>query len=119
MTIQTILIIAEMNYLYGIIMSGKNNNPITNQTITVKTIECSMSPTESSFMTCEFVDEQDIAKEVNNIIFFNFDAPPAEFEMHRDISTGEAVLNVDFDTPTKCEIMGQNARGLTVNCPKS
>ncbi|MHA1249004.1 MAG: hypothetical protein ACTSRP_03335 [Candidatus Helarchaeota archaeon] len=70
-------------------------------------------------MTCEFVDEQGIAKEIDNVAFFNFDAPAAKFEMHRDIRTGKAMLNIHFDTPTKCEIMGQNARGLTVNCPKS
>ena len=55
-------------------MSGKNENPIINQTINIKTVKCSMPPTESSYMMCEFVEEQGIVKRVENVAFFNFEA---------------------------------------------
>jgi len=107
-----------MNDLEGMIMMIEELNPITNQTITVNAVECSMNPTSDKLINCAVLDEFGVQSEVQNVGFINLDARGPKFETHRDANTSEAVIYAEFDALITCEIMGQNARGLTVNCPR-
>jgi len=95
----------------------EKNTPITNQTISVNAIECKMKPVNTKLYDCAFFDQIGVESTIHNVAFINIDVRGVRFETHRDKETSEAVIYAEFDDPTTCEILGENTRGLTFNCP--
>ena len=97
-------------------MNEQTKYPITNQTIHSVNIECAMPPAFHGFMKCNFVDDNDITAEIDNVVVFDFDARTPIFRAHRDADTGELVVAAASERSMKCDVMGENERGVTVRC---
>lgn len=93
-----------------------SSSQITNQKVTARSVECSISPFTNEFMICSFEDELETSKEIRNIVFTNFDAPKQKFTTYKQSDSGEVVTKVNFPTLAICEILGHNHIGLTMNC---
>jgi hypothetical protein len=91
-------------------------NNVMNRTIRAKHMECTMSPMDNNHMTCNFINDHGVAAEINHVSVYHVDLLQPQLDVHRDKSTGDAVIAVHSNETMACDVMGEPARGVTVRC---